>query len=54
MPFYQFTISTDSVSARKKADIARAMGCKQGTVKSTLHAALKSLRVELDDSEGGL
>ena len=36
------------------ADIARAMGCKQGTVKSTLHAALTSLRVELDDSEGGL
>ena len=36
------------------ADIARAMSCKQGTVKSTLHAALTSLRVELDDSEGGL
>jgi phenylpyruvate tautomerase PptA (4-oxalocrotonate tautomerase family) len=25
MPFYQFTISKDSVSARKKADIARAI-----------------------------
>jgi RNA polymerase sigma-70 factor (ECF subfamily) len=36
------------------ADIARAMGCKQGTVKSTLHAALTSLRVELADSEGEL
>ena len=36
------------------ADIARAMGCKQGTVKSTLHAALANLRVELDNSEGEL
>jgi RNA polymerase sigma-70 factor (ECF subfamily) len=34
------------------ADIARAMGCKQGTVKSTLHAALANLRVELDEPEG--
>ena len=36
------------------ADIARAMGCRQGTVKSTLHAALANLRVELDHSEGEL
>ena len=36
------------------ADIARAMGCKQGTVKSTLHAALANLRVELDQYEGEL
>ncbi|MEO8692916.1 MAG: sigma-70 family RNA polymerase sigma factor [Acidimicrobiales bacterium] len=34
------------------ADIARAMGCRPGTVKSTLHAALANLRVELDDNEG--
>jgi len=37
------------------ADVARAMGCKEGTVKSTLHSALASLRVDLVDvvaSEG--
>jgi RNA polymerase sigma-70 factor (ECF subfamily) len=31
------------------ADIARAMRCSQGTVKSTLHAALSRLRVDLAD-----
>ena len=34
------------------ADIARAMGCKQGTVKSTLYAALANLRVDLENPEG--
>jgi RNA polymerase sigma factor (sigma-70 family) len=33
------------------ADVATAMGCAQGTVKSTLHAALARLRVELTDTE---
>ena len=36
------------------ADIARAMGCRQGTVKSTLHTALATLRVEFDTTEGEL
>jgi RNA polymerase sigma-70 factor (ECF subfamily) len=31
------------------ADVAAAMGCALGTVKSTLHAALARLQVELDD-----
>jgi RNA polymerase sigma-70 factor (ECF subfamily) len=33
------------------ADVATAMGCAQGTVKSTLHTALARLRVALDDSQ---
>lgn len=33
------------------ADVATAMGCAQGTVKSTLHAALARLRVDLTDTE---
>jgi len=36
------------------ADVADALGCSTGTVKSALHAALKQLRVELattDDEE---
>lgn len=32
-------------------EIARAMRCSQGTVKSTLHAALGRLRVELGDRD---
>jgi RNA polymerase sigma factor (sigma-70 family) len=32
-------------------EIARAMRCSQGTVKSTLHAALARLRVDLDDRD---
>jgi RNA polymerase sigma-70 factor (ECF subfamily) len=32
-------------------EIARAMRCSQGTVKSTLHAALGRLRVDLDDRD---
>jgi len=32
-------------------DIAHAMGCAVGTVKSTLHAAHTRLHVELDDDE---
>jgi RNA polymerase sigma-70 factor, ECF subfamily len=32
-------------------DVAAAMGCSVGTVKSTLHAALRALRVEIDDEE---
>jgi len=37
------------------ADVADAMGCAVGTVKATLHQALRSLRVELeedDDADG--
>ena len=30
-------------------DVARAMRCREGTVKSTLHAAMAALRVEADD-----
>lgn len=33
------------------ADVAKAMGCAEGTVKSTLHAAMRALRVDLDDEE---
>ncbi|HTD51333.1 MAG TPA: sigma-70 family RNA polymerase sigma factor [Acidimicrobiia bacterium] len=33
------------------ADVADAMGCATGTVKATLHQALRNLRVELDDTE---
>jgi len=33
------------------ADVAKALGCATGTIKSTLHAALKQLRVELEDDE---
>lgn len=33
------------------ADVARALGCADGTVKSALHAALSSLRVALHDEE---
>jgi RNA polymerase sigma-70 factor (ECF subfamily) len=34
------------------ADVADAMGCATGTVKATLHQAMQSMRVELDDQEG--
>ena len=33
------------------ADIARALGCAEGTVKATLHQALGRLRVELEDDD---
>jgi RNA polymerase sigma-70 factor (ECF subfamily) len=33
------------------ADVADAMGCAIGTVKATLHHALGSLRVELEDDD---
>jgi RNA polymerase sigma factor (sigma-70 family) len=33
------------------ADVAAAMGCAVGTVKATLHNALRSLRVELEEDE---
>jgi RNA polymerase sigma-70 factor (ECF subfamily) len=33
------------------ADVATAMGCAIGTVKATLHQAMRSMRVELDDTE---
>jgi RNA polymerase sigma-70 factor (ECF subfamily) len=33
------------------ADIANVMGCAEGTVKATLHHALRNLRVDLDGSE---
>ena len=32
-------------------EIARAMGCAEGTVKATLHQALRNLRVDLEGSE---
>jgi RNA polymerase sigma-70 factor (ECF subfamily) len=36
-------------------EISEVMRCSEGTAKSTLHAALKRLRVELvDDDQGGL
>jgi RNA polymerase sigma-70 factor (ECF subfamily) len=33
------------------ADVAAAMGCATGTVKATLHQAMLSMRIELDDTE---
>ena len=33
------------------ADVAEAMGCALGTVKATLHQALGSLRVELEEDD---
>jgi RNA polymerase sigma factor (sigma-70 family) len=33
------------------ADVADAMGCATGTVKATLHQAMQSMRVELDELE---
>ncbi|HEV7524231.1 MAG TPA: sigma-70 family RNA polymerase sigma factor [Acidimicrobiia bacterium] len=33
------------------ADVADAMGCATGTVKATLHHALQSMRVDLEDLE---
>jgi len=33
------------------ANVAAAMGCAVGTVKSTLHTALASLRVDMSDAE---
>jgi RNA polymerase sigma-70 factor, ECF subfamily len=33
------------------ADIARALGCADGTVKATLHQALRRLRIELEDDD---
>ncbi len=35
-------------------DVARALGCAPGTVKSTLHAALARLRVELAADDEGI
>lgn len=32
-------------------EVAAAMGCAEGTVKSTLHAALSALRVELSEED---
>jgi RNA polymerase sigma-70 factor (ECF subfamily) len=32
-------------------DIAQAMGCAEGTVKATLHQALRLLRIEFDDED---
>ncbi|MCU1457528.1 MAG: subfamily polymerase sigma-24 subunit [Actinomycetia bacterium] len=32
-------------------EVARALGCAEGTVKSALHDALRNLRVELEGSE---
>jgi RNA polymerase sigma-70 factor (sigma-E family) len=34
------------------ADVARAMGCTEGTVKATIHQALGRLRVQLDPTDG--
>jgi DNA-directed RNA polymerase specialized sigma24 family protein len=33
------------------ADVARALGCADGTVKATLHQALGRLRIELEDDD---
>ena len=33
------------------ADVADAMGCALGTVKATLHQALRAMRVELEEDE---
>lgn len=33
------------------AQVAEAMGCAEGTVKATIHAALAHLRIELEDDE---
>jgi len=33
------------------AQVAEAMGCAEGTVKSTLHAALVHLRVEMKEDD---
>lgn len=33
------------------AEVAEALGCAEGTVKSSLHAGLAALRVELDDPD---
>jgi RNA polymerase sigma-70 factor (ECF subfamily) len=33
------------------ADVADAMGCALGTVKATLHGAMATMRIELDDPE---
>jgi RNA polymerase sigma factor (sigma-70 family) len=33
------------------ADVADALRCAEGTVKSTLHSALAHLRVEMDEQE---
>jgi RNA polymerase sigma-70 factor (ECF subfamily) len=33
------------------ADVATAMGCALGTVKATLHEALRAMRVELEEDE---
>jgi RNA polymerase sigma-70 factor (ECF subfamily) len=33
------------------ADVAAAMDCAIGTVKATLHQAMRSMRIELDDTE---
>jgi RNA polymerase sigma-70 factor (ECF subfamily) len=34
-------------------EVAEALGCAEGTVKSTLHSALKAMRVELEDGHEG-
>jgi RNA polymerase sigma-70 factor (ECF subfamily) len=33
------------------ADVAEVMGCAEGTVKATLHQALRNLRIDLDGSD---
>lgn len=32
-------------------DVADAMGCAEGTVKATLHQALRAMRIELEDED---
>ena len=35
------------------SEVAEALGCREGTVKSRLHRALERLKVEIGDSPGG-
>ena len=44
-------MSERGVNGLTLAEVAEAMGCAEGTVKSTLHAALSHLRVELEEDE---
>jgi RNA polymerase sigma factor (sigma-70 family) len=38
------------LAALRNDEVARAMDCSVGTVKATLHSALKNLRVDLEEA----